>query len=187
VHAEFETRAPIIRQFIHEVRGEPYLFAVYACTPLLRIPLAALKDDAHVRGDTIGDLGYGSPPIDMLTYIDPSDQKEYLLVTNNMRGATRVAISDLDSAAPMPVNVPNYFGPAGVAQYSMPVTGAQHLAQLDPQWAVEIRRYPADANRVDLHTLPVQYFLDRADQIVEMNWPGAPDPFGYHTGAAKQP
>ena len=186
VHAEFETRAPIIRQLIHEVNGEPYLFAVYACTPLVRIPLAALKNGAHVRGDTIGELGYGSTPIDMLTYTDPSDHKEYLLVTNNMRGATRVAMSDLDGATPMPVNVPNNFGPAGIAQYSMPVTGAQHLALLDPQWAVEIRRYSADANRVDLHTLPLPYFLDRADQIVEMNWPGAPDPFGYHTaGAAK--
>jgi hypothetical protein len=185
VHGEFETRAPIIRQLIHEVNGEPYLFAVYACTPLVRIPLAALKDGAHVRGDTIGELGYGSTPIDMLTYTDPSDRKDYLLVTNNMRGATRVAISDLDGATPMPVNVPNNFGPAGITQYSMPVTGAQHLALLDPQWAVEIRRYPADANRLDLHTLPLPYFLDRADQIVEMNWPGAPDPFGYHTGPAK--
>jgi hypothetical protein len=185
VHGEFETRAPIIRQLIHEVNGQPYLFAVYACTPLVRIPLAALKDGAHVRGDTIGELGYGSTPIDMLTYTDPSDHKDYLLVTNNMRGATRVAISDLDGATPMPVNVPSNFGPAGIAQYPMPVTGAQHLALLDPQWAVEIRRYPADANRVDLHTLPLPYFLDRADQIVEMNWPGAPDPFGYHTGAAK--
>ena len=187
VHAQFETRAPIIRQLIHEVKGEPYLFAVYACTPLVRIPLAALKDGAHVRGDTIGELGYGSTPINMLTYTDPSDHKDYLLVTHNMRGATRVAISDLDGAVPMPVNVPNNFGPAGIAQYSMPVTGAQHLALLDPQWAVEIRRYPADANRVDLHTLPLPFFLDRADQIVEMNWPGAPDPFGYHTGAAKSP
>ena len=76
VHAEFETRAPIIRQLIHEVNGEPYLFAVYACTPLVRIPLAALKNGAHVRGDTIGELGYGSTPIDMLTYTDPSDHKD---------------------------------------------------------------------------------------------------------------
>jgi hypothetical protein len=185
VHAEFETRAPIIRHLIHEVKGEPYLFAVYACTPLVRIPLAALKDGAHVRGDTIGELGYGSTPIDMLTYADPSDHRDYLLVTNNMRGATRIAIADLDEATPMPVNVPNNFGPAGIAQYSLPVTGAQHLALIDPQWAVEIRRYPADANRLDLHTLPLPYYLDRADQIVEMNWPGGPDPFGYHTKAAK--
>jgi hypothetical protein len=51
VHGEFETRAPIIRQLIKKVQGEPHLFAVYGCTPLVRFPLAALKDGAHVRGD----------------------------------------------------------------------------------------------------------------------------------------
>ena len=68
VHGEFETRAPIIRQLIREVRGEPHLFAVYGCTPLVRFPLAALKDRAHVRGDVIGELGYGSNPLDMFTW-----------------------------------------------------------------------------------------------------------------------
>jgi hypothetical protein len=33
-HGEFETRAPIIRQLIRELQGEPYLFAVYGCTRL---------------------------------------------------------------------------------------------------------------------------------------------------------
>src|SRR6516165_10451032 len=68
VHGEFETRAPIVRQLIREVRGEPHLFAVYGCTPLVRFPLASLKDGAHVHGDVIGELGYGSNPLDMLTF-----------------------------------------------------------------------------------------------------------------------
>jgi hypothetical protein len=33
VHGEFETRAPIVRQLIREIRGEPHLFAVYGCEP----------------------------------------------------------------------------------------------------------------------------------------------------------
>ena len=95
VHGEFETRAPIIRQLIREVHGEPYLFAVYGCTPLVRFPLAALKDGAHVRGDAIGELGYGSNPLDMLTFSDPFDHKEYLLVTIDVRSASRIAVVDL--------------------------------------------------------------------------------------------
>ena len=35
VHGQFETRAPIIRKVIRELNGEPYLFAVYGCTPLV--------------------------------------------------------------------------------------------------------------------------------------------------------
>ena len=184
-HGEFETRAPIIRMMVHQVGGQPYLFAVYACAPLVRIPLSALADGAHVRGETIGELGYGSTPVDMMTYADPSDGKEYLLVTNDMRSATRVAIGDLDHAVAMPVNVPKNFGPAGIAQYAMPITGAEHLKVVNPGWVVEVRRYPVNSSELDLHTLPIPYLLDRADQIVEMNWPDGPDPFGYRTAPAK--
>lgn len=184
-HAQFETRAPIIRMLVHPVGGQPYLFAVYACAPLVRIPLAALTDGARVRGETIGELGYGSTPVDMLTYVDPSDRKDYLLITNNMRNAARVAVADLGAAPAMPVNVGQNFGPAGVAQYPIPVTGAQHLRQVNAQWVVEVRRYPVANAQLDLHSLPLPYLLDRADQIVEMNWPNGPDPFGYHAKPAK--
>src|SRR5580704_2209412 len=94
VHGEFETRAPIIREVIRELNGEPYLFAVYGCTPLVRFPLSALKDGAHVRGDVIGELGYGSNPVDMLTFTSPADSKEYLLVTIDTRSASQIAVSD---------------------------------------------------------------------------------------------
>jgi hypothetical protein len=180
VHAEFETRAPIIKQLVREFDGVPYLIAVYACTPLVRIPVAALQNGARVRGETIGELGYGNTPLGMIDYVDPTDGKEYLLVTNNSRNATRVALADVQKTAAMPVNVPNNFGPAGIAQFPIPLTAAFHIDLLDAQWAVVIRRPPADDKRLDLHTLPLPYFFDRADQIVEMNWPGGPDPFGYH-------
>jgi len=93
VHGEFETRAPIIRQLIREMDGEPYLFAVYGCTPLVRFPLSSLTDGAHVRGDTIGELGYGSNPLDMMIFNDPFAHKEYLLVTIDDRSASRIAVS----------------------------------------------------------------------------------------------
>ena len=43
VHGEFETRAPIIRHLIRELNDEPYLFAVYGCTPLVRFPLSSIE------------------------------------------------------------------------------------------------------------------------------------------------
>jgi hypothetical protein len=61
---------------------------VYACTPLVRIPVAALQNGARVRGETIGELGYGNTPLDMIDYVDAADGKEYLLVTHNSRNAT---------------------------------------------------------------------------------------------------
>jgi hypothetical protein len=180
VHGEFETRAPIIRQLIREVDGEPYLFAVYGCTPLVRFPLASLTDGAHVRGDTIGELGYGSNPLDMMTFSDPFDHKEYLLVTIDDRSASRVAVADLKSAPPEPTGVPIDFGPGGLGktQRALPIR-AEHTAILNPKWAVLVWRHPKTSYRLDISTIMVPYFFERKDGMSEMNWPDGPDPFDY--------
>lgn len=71
----------------------------------------------------------------------------------------------------MPANVPANFGPAGIAQHPLPLTGAQQIAVLDTQWVVVIRPRPDQPTILELHTLPIPFFFDRADHIVEMNWP----------------
>ena len=178
VHAQYETRAPIIAQEIRELDGVPTLIAVFACTPLVRIPLSELKDGAKVRGQMIGELGYGNTPLDIISYTDPMDKKDYVLVTNSSRSAVRMSLSDIASAKPMPVEVPANFGPAGVNQYPIPAE-AVHLDMLNPYWAVAIRRNVKDPRHLELATLPLPFFLDRAAHLVEMNFPGAADPFGY--------
>ena len=180
VHGEFETRAPIIRHVIRELNGVPYLFAVYGCTPLVRFPLSALKDGAHVRGDVIGELGYGSNPLDMLTFTSPADSKDYLLVTIDTRSASQIAVSDLASAPPQPTGGAIDFGPGGLGrtQRALPIK-AEHLAILNSKWAVVMWRHPKTTYRLDLSTLALPYFFERKDGISEMNWPNGPDPFQY--------
>ena len=180
VHGEFETRAPIIRQLVREVRGEPHLFAVYGCTPLVRFPLSSLKDGAHVRGDVIGELGYGSNPVDMNIFTDPFDSKEYLLVTIDMRSASRIAVLDLDAAVAEPTGGPADIGPGGLGktQGLLPIK-AEHFAMLNRQWGVQIHRHPKAEYRLDLSTLAAPYFFERRDNLAEMNWPDGPDPNDY--------
>jgi hypothetical protein len=180
VHGEFETRAPIIRQLIRELQGEPYLFAVYGCTPLVRFPLAALKDRAHVRGDVIGELGYGANPLDMLTFTDPFDQKEYLLVTIDTRSASRISVLDLATTKPEPTGGPIDFGPGGLGktQGLLPIK-ADHFAILNPKWAVQVWRHPKTGYRLDISSLALPYCFERKDGMSEMNWPNGPDPFQY--------
>jgi hypothetical protein len=182
VHGEFETRAPIIRQLIRAEGGEAYLYAVYGCTPLVRFPLNALKDGAHVRGDTIGELGYGANPLDMLTYTDPFDHKDYLLVTIDTRSGSRISVADLATAKPEPTGGPIDFGPGGLGltQGHLPIH-AEHMAILNPKWAVVIWRHPRTSYRLDISTLMVPYFFERKDGMSEMNWPNGPDPFHYRT------
>jgi hypothetical protein len=180
VHGEFETRAPIIRHVIRELKGEPYLFAVYGCTPLARFPLSALKDGEHVRGDVIGELGYGANPIDMLIFNSPADSKDYLLVTIDTRSASQLAVADLASAPAGPTGGPIDFGPGGLGrtQRALPIK-AEHLAILDPKWAILIWRHPRSTFRLDLSTIALPYFFERKDGMSEMNWPNGPDPFHY--------
>jgi hypothetical protein len=179
-HGEFETRAPIIRHLVREMQGKPYLFAVYGCTPLVRFHLDDLKDGAHVRGDTIGELGYGSNPLDMLIYTDPFDHKDYLLVTIDVRSASRIEAAELATAKPEPTGGPIDFGPGGLGrtQRDLPIR-AEHIAILDPRWAVAIWRHPKTSYRLDIGTLMVPYFFDRRLGMAEMNWPDGPDPFHY--------
>jgi hypothetical protein len=180
VHGEFETRAPIIRQLIRAEGGEAYLYAVYGCTPLVRFPLEALKDGAHVRGDTIGELGYGANPLDMLTYTDPFDHKDYLLVTIDTRSGSRISVADLATAKSEPTGGPIDFGPGGLGltQRHLPIH-AEHMAILNSKWAVVIWRHPRTSYRLDITTLMVPYFFERKDGMSEMNWPNGPDPFHY--------
>lgn len=182
VHAQYETRAPIISQTVTELDGVPTLIAIYACTPIVRIPLADLTDGAEVRGTMIGEMGFGNTPLDIVPYINAWDGSSNVVVTNTNRSAASLNLEAVATAEAMPhgEGVGNVFSVAGVAQYALPMSGTQHLDTLDDTWAVVVRAAPEDPTNLQLHTLPMPFFFDRADHIVEMNFPSDPrDPFGY--------
>ena len=181
VHAQYETRAPIITQTIAELNGEPTLVAVYACTPIVKIPLSELTDGAQIRGTMIGEMGFGNTPIDILPYTNAWDGSSNVIVTNTNRSAASINLESLASAEAMPhgEGVGNVFSVAGVPQFPLPMSGTQHLDIVDPMWAVALRASPEDPRNLQLHTIPLPFFFDRADHVVEMNWADSPDPFGY--------
>ncbi|MEQ3745263.1 MAG: hypothetical protein ABNH53_03410 [Henriciella sp.] len=181
VHAQYETRAPIITQTISELDGEPTLIAIYACTPIVRIPLSELENGAKVKSEMIGEMGFGNTPIDIIEYVNGWDQTKNVLVTNTNRSAVQIPLSSIASAQTMPEGegAQPVFSVAGVDQYSMPMSGTLHLDTVDENWAIAVRRSPEDTRNIQLHTIPLPFFFDRADHVVEMNWADGPDPFGY--------
>lgn len=184
VHAQYETRAPIISQTITELDGVPTLIAIYACTPIVRIPLAELTDGAEVRGTMIGEMGFGNTPIDIVPYVNGWDGSSNVVVTNTNRSAASLNLAAIGAAEEMPhgEGVQPVFSVAGVYQFPLPMSGTMHLDTLDENYAVVVRRSPEDTRNIQLHTLALPFFFDRADHIVEMNFEDGPDPFGY--GAA---
>ncbi len=179
VHAQWESRAPIISQTIAVLDGEPTLVAVYACTPLVRIPLADLQGGEMIRGEMIGELGYGNSPIDLLPFTNAMDGSENILVTHTHRTANSIPMSAIASAEPMPVEVGNNWGPAGLTGFPVPATGFDHIAMINANWAAVVRVDPVVPGKLQLRSLLAPFFFDRGEHMVEMNWPGAPDPFGY--------
>ena len=181
VHAQYETRAPIITQTIAELDGEPTLVAIYACTPIVRIPLSELTDGAEVRGTMIGEMGFGNTPLDIVPYVNGWDGTSNVVVTNTNRSAASLNLDAIATAEAMPhgEGVGNVFTVAGVDQFPLPMSGALHLDTLDDTYALVVRHSPEDVRNIQLHTVPMPFFFDRADHIVEMNFDGSPDPFGY--------
>ncbi|MEM8541060.1 MAG: hypothetical protein AAGF25_08905 [Pseudomonadota bacterium] len=181
VHAQYETRAPIITQTIAELNGEPTLIAIYACTPIVRIPLAELTDGAEVKGTMIGEMGFGNTPLDIVPYVNAWDGSSNVVVTNTNRSAASMNLEAVATATPMPEGegVQPVFSVAGVAQFPLPMSGTLHLDTLDENFAVVVRHSPEDARNIQLHTVPLPFFFDRTDHVVEMNWNDGPDPFGY--------
>ncbi|MBO9475703.1 hypothetical protein J7413_19360 [Shimia sp. R10_1] len=182
VHAQWETRAPIITQTIVELEGEATMIALYRCTPVVRIPLADLEDGKQVRGEMIAELGYGNSPIDTIAYTNAWTGQQNVLVTNTHRSAASYALDTLATAEEMPTGegVQPLFGIGGAEYTPIPISGVVHIDTVDESWAVTVRENPEDPRILEMHTLAMPMFFERSDHVVEMNWDGAPDPFGFH-------
>lgn len=93
VHNQVETRAPIRKTAIIDLNGEPTLLAAYTCTPLVTIPLKDLKDGVRIVGKTIAELGWGSNPVDVVTF--DAGHGPMVLLTNSHKSADLMSVSDI--------------------------------------------------------------------------------------------
>lgn len=104
-HGAYETNAPV-RTFVpYNANGDPYILAAYTCTPLVKIPISALKAGSQVTGTTIAEMGPGNSPLDMIAY--RKNGHDYLLIANSARGVVRLEIDHLDDAPEIVSHNPN--------------------------------------------------------------------------------
>ena len=143
-HNLIETRAPIRAMSFATWGGKPYLVAAYTCTPVVTIPLEDLKDGAHIRGKTIGELGYGNTPADMISYSKTEQGKteDFLLLVNFERGADVIPVSQVEAASGRPgMDKVVPFGQiAGLDVTSAPLAGVMRVDNLDEKSFIVVRR-----------------------------------------------
>jgi hypothetical protein len=97
-HGKFETDSPI-RSFLPiTIRGKQHLLASYLCTPLVLLPVDSLKDGQHVKGTTIGELGSGNYPLDMLAF--RYQGKDRIWIVNSTRGLLMFDAAEFEKPLP---------------------------------------------------------------------------------------
>jgi hypothetical protein len=98
-HGRLETNAPVRTFTPYKLNGADYLMAAYTCTPLVKLPVADLKDGAKIKGTTIAELGNRNQPLDMIVY--QKDGKDYVLMANSARGVMKIPTAGFAEAAPI--------------------------------------------------------------------------------------
>jgi hypothetical protein len=143
-HGQYETISPI-RTFVPYANGTSIL-ASYTCTPLVHFPLGELQPGAQVTGRTVGELGGGSTPVDMVSYASNGD--EYLLVANSGLPLMKIACKDID--AQVALTEPRQ--PEGVARQALPHEGVGYMANLGDAYILMMEQ--DDEGNTSLRSIP---------------------------------
>jgi hypothetical protein len=177
VHNQIETRAPVRAMAVVELEGAPYLLAAYTCTPLVTVPLDALRDGTTVRGKTIAELGYGNTPIGVLPFAFTyrGESSAWVLVANSARSADLIALPAIAEAQrgpglSTPVRAP-FTTHAGLSTIGVPITGLVRLVDQDANFLLALRR-DAASGMLQLVSFRKGAFFRLSDHINEYDFPG---------------
>lgn len=171
VHNQIETRAPIRAMTFAVVDGVPSMVAAYTCTPLVLIPLDAITDGAHIVGKTIGEMGWGSAPVGMVSY--RFNGADTVLLANTSRSADLMTVADIAQQARLPglrdpISVPDrpY---AGVKATMAPMSAVMRFDNLDDKLLLALRRDTV-SGAMQLVSIPKGAYLRLSDFVNEYDF-----------------
>jgi len=137
-HGKSEDYAPIQTFVPFNLGDEPTLLAGYVCTPLVKIPVNQIKNQAKITGTTVAELGNRNRPLDMLVY--EQHGKNFLLMSNSARGVMKISTEDLENNSGLSERVTNG-GVAGQPYETVEsLNGVVQLAKLDDKHALVIQQ-----------------------------------------------
>lgn len=175
IHAQTETRAPIEAMAIVPLDGKPHVLATYTCTPLVTIPVDELKDGAHIKGKTIGELGYGNTPLGILPFqvrTEKGEVQDQVLITHKHRGpmlfsVQAIAESNAKEGISAGVEMMTVVAPKFAA---VPMAGLYHVADPGGPSLLGIRRN-VDTGRLDLVSIPKGVYFRVSEYMSEFQMP----------------
>lgn len=176
IHGQSETRAPVRALAVLKLNGEDHVVAAYTCTPLVVFPLRELVAGAHVVGKTIGELGYGNTPIDILSFTGQNaEQKpfEVLFLSHKNQAAQVIGVAAVEAAAKeaglaRPVTTSQR---VDLGAFAPPMTSLMHIDDQDPYHLVALRR-DVDRGTVELVSYLKNVYFRLSDFQSEYEIPG---------------
>jgi hypothetical protein len=153
-HNRFETHAPITAFLPITLKGTPTLLAGYGCAPLATFPIASLTDKAHVRGQTLAELGGGSRPLDMISFMRQG--KRVIVIANSSRTLIRMNAEDLERAQPLTTGVEDAYMSKGAPYQALSYVGVLQLDDLNADHAIALKRN-IETGTLDLQSLPKKW------------------------------
>jgi hypothetical protein len=149
-HGRYETNSPIRTFAPYKINGEPYLMAAYTCTPLVKVPVAALKPGSKFKGTTVAELGNRNQPLDMVVY--QKGGKDYILMANSTRGMMKISTEGVAEAASISERITDT---AGLPyQKLVELKDVVQLDLLDKDNALVIVGLPTGAQNLETIPLP---------------------------------
>jgi hypothetical protein len=137
-HKKYETYSPIRTLLPYELHSVPHLLAAYTCKPLVTFTVDELKNGAHVKGKTVGEMGSGNRPLDMVTY--QVGGKDFLLLANNNRTLMKIDPDDIAAAPAITEPTTERYGTAGVEFIAIAQVGVQQLDNLNADHVLVLQR-----------------------------------------------
>jgi hypothetical protein len=153
-HNRYETHAPITAFLPITLKGVPTLLAGYGCAPLATFPIAALTDKAHVRGQTLAELGGGSRPLDMISFA--RNGKPVIVIANSNRTLMRMSAEDLERAQPLTTGVDEAYVSKGAPYQALSIIGVMQLDDLNTDYAIAVQR-DIEHGGLNLTSLPKKW------------------------------
>lgn len=149
-HKKYETHSPIRTLMTYTLGDEPHVLAAYTCTPLVTIPIVQLQNGSHVKGKTVGELGSGNRPLDMIAY--KNGDKEYILLANSNRALMKIDPKNIEVTEAITTPVTERYGTSGVPFINTNKVGVQQLDNLNADHVIILQRMSNGS--LNLESLP---------------------------------
>ncbi|WP_299222653.1 hypothetical protein [uncultured Aquimarina sp.] len=144
VHGQMETRAPIQTLQFVTLNNEDYILAAYTCTPLVLIPVKDLKNEAHIVGKTIAEMGYGNTPVDIIKFTSKDADKnpyETIILSNRNQSAQSINLTDITTSSKTEsIGYVGAAGQSGTPATNLPLTGLMQIDDQDDSHFTAVRR-----------------------------------------------